>query len=148
MRRVLGRALLAFAVLSGTAAMGQAGDEKTGGAAMTGSWVLVTSKAAFSPRDSAKRCIFKGKMWLSNGYYHGNVNIRDLWNSAEGKAWTLVRKDTPYDMYAEMAAYQNKLWAAKKSVWHSSDGSNWTRVLEKTPFDGCGELRNITLARE
>lgn len=115
---------------------------------MAGSWVLVTSKAAFSPRDSAKRGIFKGKMWLSNGYYHGNVNIRDLWNSADGKTWTLVRKDTPYDMYAEMATYQDKLWSVKKSVWNSSDGSSWTRVLEKTPFDGCGELGNITLARE
>ncbi len=98
-------------------------------------WTLVTEEAAFSPRDSAKGCIFKDKMWLSNGYYHGNVNIRDLWNSTDGKTWNLVLEDTPYDIYAEIVEFKGKLWAiGRNSVWSSPDGSEWTRVVEDTPF--------------
>jgi len=41
---------------------------------------------------------------------------------------------TPYDGYAEMVVFQDKLWAIKSSVWNSSDGVNWTQVLDKTPF--------------
>ena len=46
-------------------------------------WSLVTPAAAFSPRDSAKGCVFDGRMWLNNGYYHGNVNIREQCQQCE-----------------------------------------------------------------
>jgi hypothetical protein len=45
--------------------------------------VEVTSHASFSPRDTAEGAVFAGKMWLSNGYYHGNVVSRDLWGSSD-----------------------------------------------------------------
>lgn len=104
-------------------------------------WVQVTKNAAFSSRDTAEDVVFKGKMWLSNGYYHGNVLYRDLWSSIDGLTWTEVSKATPYDGYSEMVVFDDKMWAVKGSIWNSADGTNWTRVLEKTPFGtrGYGE---------
>ena len=86
--------------------------------------------------------MFLGKMWISNAYHAGNVLVRDLWNASDGKTWTRVMENTPYDGYSEMAVFQDKLWAVKGSAWNSADGVNWTRVLEKTPFGarGYGEL--------
>ncbi len=106
------------------------------------SWVCVTKEAAFSPRDTAEDLVFAGKLWLSNGYYHGNVLSRDLWSSTNGKDWTQVKADTPYDGYSEMVVYKDKMWAVKKSVWASSDGVTWEQVSAETPFGtrGYGEL--------
>jgi hypothetical protein len=105
-------------------------------------WTLITNEAAFSPRDTAEGVVFHDRLWLSNGYYHGNVLHRDLWSSADGATWERVSGATPYDGYSEMAVYQDKLWAVKGSVWTSSDGRDWTLVLAETPFGsrGYGEL--------
>ena len=105
-------------------------------------WVKVCDKAAFSPRDTSEDLVFSDKMWLSNGYYHGNVLSRDLWCSSDGVTWTLVNAETPYDGYSEMVAYKDKMWAVKGSVWNSTDGVNWQKVAERTPFGsrGYGEL--------
>jgi len=106
------------------------------------SWVKVCDKAAFSPRDTSEDLVFNDKMWLSNGYHHGNVLSRDLWCSSGGVTWTLVNAETPYDGYSEMVAYEDKMWAVKGSVWNSTDGVNWQKVTERTPFGsrGYGEL--------
>ncbi len=109
---------------------------------LSGRWQCVTEAAAFSPRDTAEDFVFRGMMWLSNGYYHGNVLHRDLYRSADGVTWELVSDATPYDGYAEMTVYRGKVWAVKGSVWCSEDGEHWTQVLDKTPFGvrGYGEL--------
>ncbi len=105
-------------------------------------WVKLSNQAAFSPRDTAEDFVFDGKMWLSNGYYHGNVLHRDLWSSPDGVTWTLVNPNTPYDGYSEMVVHDGRIWAVKGSVWNSTDGVKWTQVAEKTPFGtrGYGEL--------
>ena len=105
-------------------------------------WVKLTDKAAFSPRDTAEDLVFDGKMWLSNGYYHGGKLSRDLWSSSDGVTWALVNPSTPYDGYSEMVVYDNKMWAVKGSVWHSTNGVDWTQALARTPFGkrGYGEL--------
>jgi len=105
------------------------------------SWERLVEKAAFSPRDTAEGVVFAGKLWLSNAYHVGNVLVRDLWNSADGLNWTRVSDATPYDGYAEMSVYHDRIWAVKASVWNSADGVNWSRVAEKTPFGtrGYGE---------
>lgn len=112
-----------------------------GGGSPSAEWVNVTPKAAFSPRDTAEDVVYDGKMWLSNGYYHGGVLTRDLWCSTDGVTWTRVNENTPYDGYSEMVAYQGKMWAIKGSVWTSTDGMTWQQVAEKTPFGvrGYGE---------
>jgi len=92
-------------------------------------WTRLTAKARFSPRDTAEDLVFAGKMWLSNGFYHGNVLTRDLWCSTNGADWTRVSTQTPYDGYSELVAYDGKVWAIKGSVWCSEDGGQWTRVV-------------------
>ena len=104
-------------------------------------WVRVTEAAAFSPRDTAEGVVFHGKLWLSNGYYHGNVLHRDLWNSEDGTTWKKVLDNTPYAGYSEWVVFQDRLWAIKESVWNSEDGLRWEKVLDETPFGvrGYGE---------
>jgi len=105
-------------------------------------WVQVCPEAAFSRRDTAEDAVFLGKMWLSNAYNTEGKLTRDLWTSEDAVTWTKVLDETPYDGYAEMAVFQDKLWAIKESVWNSEDGVNWTKVLDKTPFGvrGYGEI--------
>jgi len=109
---------------------------------MTVRWERVTEQAAFSPRDTAEDAVFGGRMWLSNGYYHGNVLHRDLYNSTDGITWNQVSNATPYPGYAELAVFGGKLWAVKGEVWQSENGIEWTKILDKTPFGrrGYGEL--------
>ena len=126
--------VMAMVLIGGLAAMASADGED----GLNGEWVRVTEAAAFSPRDTAEDCVFDGKMWISNGYYHGGVLTRDLWNTTDGVNWTRVSEATPYDGYSEMVAYDEKMWAVKGSVWRSSDGVSWEQVLEKTPFGVCG----------
>jgi len=108
----------------------------------TADWVRITEHAPFSPRDTSEGVVFKGKMWLSNGWLKGEKLERDLWTSTDGVRWTLVTTNTPYEGYAEMTVYRGKVWAVKGSVWNSADGVHWTQVAEKTPFGarGYGEL--------
>jgi len=105
-------------------------------------WIRVTDHAAFSPRDTAEGFVFGDKLWLSNGYISGSTLARDLWNSTDGVSWNLVTNNAPYDGYAEMTVYADKIWAVKQGVWNSMDGTNWQQVAEKTPFGirGYGEL--------
>ena len=127
------KALLVMGVVACTAASA-AGEQP--------SWKLVVKEAAFSPRDTAEDLVFAGKMWLSNGYYHGNVLSRDLWSSTDGVTWTPVNPETPYDGYSELVVYKDAMWAIKGSVWRSTDGVQWDRIAEKTPFGvrGYGEV--------
>ena len=87
---------------------------------LRGKWVRMAEHTDFTPRDTAEDFVLDGKMWISNAYHAGNVLVRDLWNSADGVNWNQVLDNTPYDGYAEMAVYQDKLWAIKESVWNLS----------------------------
>jgi len=110
-------------------------------AATSSQWVRVADHAAFSERDSADGAVFLGGIWISNAYRVEGA-VRDLWNSSDGVTWTKALDNTPYDPYAEMAVFQNKLWAVKGSVWNLTDGVKWTQVCNKTPFGprGFGKL--------
>ena len=132
--------LLVLVIPTANCLAGPADKDKKPEETQLSNWVCVTKEAAFSPRDSARGCLFDGKMWLSNGYYHGNKLSRDLWSSTDGQTWELVNDSTPYDGYSETVAYNSKMWAIKSSVWNSTDGINWTQVLEKTPFGVSGKL--------
>ena len=107
-----------------------------------GDWVRVTEHTPFAPRDTSEGVVFRGKMWLSNGWLGDNKLEKDLWSSTDGVNWTLVSTNTPYDGYAEMVVYRGKVWAVKGSVWNSADGLHWQQVAAKTPFGtpGYGEL--------
>ena len=99
-----------------------------------GDWVRVLEHTPFEPRDTSEGVVFKGKMWLSNGWLKdpakGEILKPDLWSSSDGVKWELISTNTPYDGYSEMVVFHDKIWAVKGSVWNSEDGVNWKRVLE------------------
>ncbi len=107
-------------------------------------WVCVTPFARFSPRDTGEGFVFRGRMWMSNGWapHPADPKVselsRDLWNSPDGVTWTQVSDSTPYDPYSEMVVFRDKVWAVKGSVWNSEDGVHWKQVLAKTPFGARG----------
>ena len=106
-------------------------------------WQLVVEHAQFGPRDTAEPFIFDGRMWLSNGFWNGNVLYPDLWVAEPGAVnWRCVLEKTPYWPYAEMVVYEGSIYAIKGDVWTSTDGRDWECVLEETPFGvlGYGEV--------
>jgi hypothetical protein len=108
----------------------------------TPAWIQASPECAFSIRDTSEPAVFRDRMWLSNGYYHGGLLTRDLWQSRDGTEWTLVSDQTPYEGYSEMIVYRDKLWAIKGSVWNTDSGLEWKQVSAQTPFGsrGYGEL--------
>ncbi len=120
-------------------------------AAATGDWICVTPHAPFTPRDTAEDFVFRGKMWLSNGWRPsvagkgGEELTRDLWCSSDGKEWKRVCEATPYDPYSEMVVFKDRVWAIKGSVWNSPDGEQWEKVLDRTPFGNRGYGEAVVL---
>ena len=132
-----------FQILSASALVLWSGDFPPAPATpYAGDWVRVSEHAPFEPRDTSEGVVFRGKMWLSNGWLKGEKLERDLWCTTDGMNWTLVSTNTPYDGYAEMVEYKGKLWAIKRTVWNSADGLHWQKIADKTAFGdrGYGEL--------
>ncbi|MBM4086886.1 MAG: hypothetical protein FJ272_19025, partial [Planctomycetes bacterium] len=77
------------------------------------SWVRVTERAAWKPRDSCGEMVFGGKMWLLGGWdsvYGAGLN--DVWNSADGVNWTLVTPSAPW-VHADIPTtlvFKDKMW--------------------------------------
>jgi len=109
-----------------------------------GEWVCVTPHGPFTPRDTAEGFVFRGRMWLSNGWRPAASRksdeelTRDLWCSPDGRQWMCVSEATPYDPYSEMVVFRDKVWAIRGSVWNSTDGVQWNKVLDETPFGARG----------
>ena len=63
-------------------------------------WTAITKKAAWSNRYDHAAVVFKGKMWIFGGYdssrMKGDTYLEDIWNSTNGKDWTLVTDSAPW----------------------------------------------------
>jgi len=97
------------------------------------SWNLLVKNADFSPRDSSSVFIYKNQIWLSNGYYTGNLCFRDLWYTNDGLTWVCVNTATPYDPYSHIVVYDEKMWAVGNTVWNSVDGKKWIQIQPSVP---------------
>jgi hypothetical protein len=114
------------------------------------SWVKVTERAEWQPRDSSGEVVFDGKMWLLGGWFtsHGPCP-NDVWNSADGVRWKQITPRAPWihgDLPTTMV-HQNKMWmmggwaggrlpgaSASNQVWHSTNGADWTQATAKAPW--------------
>ncbi len=126
-------------------------------------WTLVKPNtflnASFDPaadwegRHTAGYAVFQGKMWIVGGDANQGHYQNDVWNSADGKTWTLVAKDqqlpwAPRALHYTLV-FRDKLWViggqtmpafAKadevfyRDVWNTTDGVNWTQVEPREPF--------------
>lgn len=125
-------------------------------------WIQVTDHAAFPPRDGAGALVYDNKMWLIGGWnpwdkktnpIHSDCN-NEVWNSADGANWSLVKPNThlddSFDPTADWEArhtagyvvYQDKMWIVggdpllghyQFDVWNSSDGIHWRHVNPDRP---------------
>lgn len=123
-------------------------------------WTQVTAKADFAPRDGAGALTFQGKMWFLGGWNPGDkknfsrICNNEVWNSADGATWTLVKPNTFLDRTfdptkdwegrhtAGYAVYKDKLWIVGGDVnqghyhfdvWNSAGGKTWTLVNKDKP---------------
>lgn len=117
------------------------------GAAANNEWKLESLHAAFSPRDSATVVNHQGKLYLSNGYYHGNIDLRDLYVSDDGLNWRKVHGSTPYDRYSTLVSLNGRLLAISDTVWVSTNGTKWHLLAEELPWSRSrlGILRKTVL---
>jgi hypothetical protein len=120
------------------------------------SWERVTKKAAWSNRYDHAAVVFDGKIWIFGGYDSGRLKgdsyLEDVWNSEDGKEWTLVTESAPWngrrghtvtvfnDGSGE-ALYLVGGFEADEStgyrqytndVWKSVNGKDWTQIKGRT----------------
>jgi hypothetical protein len=127
-------------------------------------WEQVTRKAAWSNRLDHAAVAFDGKMWIFGGYdsgrSRGDTYLEDIWNSANGKDWTLVTDSAPWHgrrghtvtvfndgtgeaLYLiggfevdENTGYRQYT----NDVWKSADGITWARIKNRTyPITGMNQ---------
>lgn len=120
-------------------------------------WQLVTLKAPWAPRDGAGILSYHGRLWLLGGW---NPNLADhqyfpltcnneVWSSADGAEWSLVKpntfKDASFDCESDWegrhtagyAVFAERMWIVggdcnqrhyQNDVWSSTDGKRWDHV--------------------
>ena len=119
-------------------------------------WTEVTPKAAWSNRYDHAAAVFQGKIWIFGGYDAGRMSgdtyLEDVWNSSDGKVWTLISDEAPWKgrrghtvtvfndgsgeaLYLiggfevdEETGYRQYT----NDVWRSYDGINWRRIKERS----------------
>jgi hypothetical protein len=104
-------------------------------------------------RHTAGYVVFKERLWIvggdvNQGHYHD-----DVWNSADGKSWTLVNAGgkVPWGPRAlhHTLVFRDRIWvlggqtipgfapaeeAFYRDVWTSADGVKWEQLTPKEPF--------------
>lgn len=143
--------------ISNEAALAQDGAAK---ATPTYEWQLVNAQAAFAPRDGAGALSFAGRLWFLGGWNPGDkkhfprICNNEVWSSADGQDWTLVKPNTFLDAKFDPASdwegrhtagyvvYKDKMWIVGGDVnqghyhfdvWNSADGKSWTYVNRDKP---------------
>src|SRR5438270_784206 len=59
-------------------------------------WVKVTDRAGWRARDSSGEVAYKEHLWLFGGWFDSfSPPPRDVWSSADGRAWSLVTPSLP-----------------------------------------------------
>ena len=109
--------------------------------------VKVTQHAGWQPRDSQGELVYNDKLWILGGWYDSFKEApRDVWNSADGKAWSRVTERAPWK-HADLPmtlVHDGKMWfmggwyngrlpdhSASNEVWSSTDGKNWDLATKK-----------------
>lgn len=104
-------------------------------------------------RHTAGYVVFKDKMWIVGGDVNQGNYQNDVWNSTDGKTWTLVNKGkaVPWGPRAlhYTVVFKDKIWViggqtmpafAKsdevfyRDVWTSADGVTWDKITPREPF--------------
>ena len=110
------------------------------------------SESDWEGRHTAGYVVYKDKMWIVGGDVNQGHYHFDVWNSADGKDWTLVNKGAkvpwgPRALHYTLV-FKEKIWIIGgqtvpqfaeeeevfyRDVWSTSDGVNWEEVEVKEP---------------
>jgi hypothetical protein len=104
-------------------------------------------------RHTGGYVVYKEKMWLVGGDGNQGHYQEDVWNSADGKTWTLVTRDKRVPWAPRVLHYtlvfRDKIWVMggqtipriaqaeeffHRDIWTSTDGASWERVMPKEPY--------------
>ncbi len=110
-------------------------------------------KSDWEGRHTAGYAVFRDKMWIIGGDANQGNYQNDVWNSSDGKSWTLVNRDKPVPWGPRALHYTvvhaDKIWViggqtmpafAKadevfyRDIWTTQDGVTWEQVKPKEPF--------------
>ncbi|MBM4003288.1 MAG: hypothetical protein FJ295_08375 [Planctomycetes bacterium] len=105
------------------------------------------ANADWEGRHTAGYVVLQDKLWIVGGDVNQRHYHFDVWNSSDGKQWTLVNRDKPVPWGPRAlhytVAHQGKIWVIGgqtippfaqaedrfyRDVWNSVDGVNWTQV--------------------
>jgi len=121
-------------------------------------WDLVTAAVPWGPRAIHHTVVFDGRIWVMGGQtlpqFAGaeDAFYTDVWNSADGLAWTQVTDSVPWPprcITGGGVVFRNRIWilgggtydtpnrparSYYNDVWSSADGVNWEQHLETAPW--------------
>jgi hypothetical protein len=122
-------------------------------------------KTDWEGRHTAGYAVHQGKMWIVGGDANQGHYQNDVWNSADGRTWTLVTDRIPWGprVLHYTVAFRGKLWVIggqnmpvfvsvekdrfDNDVWSSVDGETWTRVLDHAPWSPRGMIGGAAVFR-
>lgn len=110
-------------------------------------------KRDWEGRHTGGYVVYKDKMWLLGGDANQGHYQNDVWNSTDGKVWSLVNPDQPVLWGPRVLHYtvvfKDKIWImggqtmpgfapAKevfyRDIWNTTDGNRWEQVTPREPF--------------
>lgn len=109
--------------------------------------------ADWEGRHTAGYVVFQDKMWIVGGDANQGHYQNDVWNSSDGKSWTLVASGkqlpwTPRALHYTLV-FRHKLWliggqtmpafatadeVLYRDVWTSADGARWEQLHPHEPY--------------
>ena len=107
----------------------------------TPNWVKETGDAGWRPRDSMGEVVYGDRLWIFGGWFNSLQPCpRDVWSTADGKAWELVQETAPWK-HGDLpmsCVFDDRMWymggwfngrlpghSASNEVWCSTDGADW-----------------------
>jgi len=104
-------------------------------------------------RHTAGYVVYRDKMWIIGGDVNQGHYQNDVWNSSNGKEWTLVNGDQPVPWGPRALHYtmvhDDKIWVIGgqtvpgfaraeetfyRDVWQTTDGVAWTKIEPDEPY--------------
>jgi hypothetical protein len=108
-------------------------------------------KSDWEGRHTAGYAVYKDKMWILGGDANQKHYQPDVWNTADGKKWTLVDAKAPWGDRAlhYTVVHDDKIWVMGgqtmpgfaglgerffRDIWTTTDGVNWKEVKPREPY--------------
>jgi len=109
--------------------------------------------ADWEGRHTGGYVVYRDKMWLVGGDTNQGHYQTDIWNSSDGKTWTLVNpgQPPPWGRRAlhHTVVYKDKIWvmggqtmpafapsseAFYRDIWTTTNGKDWTQIQPRAPY--------------